>query len=61
MGPKKLEQLAIVGKNQDGKTELSPILILFSIFSDVRFVEELFVVVRWFNGTHIVPTVRGKT
>ncbi len=49
MDTKKLEQLTAVGKSQDGKTKLSPILILFNIFSDVQFVNELFVAVRWFD------------
>jgi len=60
MDTKKLEQLAAVGKNQDGKTKPSPILILAAIFSDVRFVTELFVAVHWVHGIHYL-TVRRKT
>jgi len=60
MDTKKLEQLAAVGKNQEGKTGLSPILILTAIFSDVQLVAELFRAVHW-GDTPIVPTIRGKS
>jgi len=54
-----LEQLAAVGKSQDGKTELSSILILIAICSDVRLVAELFRAVHWVNGTYC-PHCKGE-
>jgi len=59
MDTEKLEQLAAVGKNQEGKTGLSPILILTAIFSDVQLVAELFRAVRWGDDPYC-PHCKGK-